>query len=1376
MAEAKRRLPLWIRAAIGFAAATLALGLAGVGLRYWITSDSGRAFIASQIDGRRLGSLGVIRVSGFMGDPLTTVSVADIALVDDDGIWLRARDAKIAWTPFKLLSGNLDIQTVDVRTIDVLRRPRSAEKRRNNGSPDIGLTLDALTIHELKLAEGIVGQATAFSINGGAARAKSGSGFGRLEVRPLAGSTDTLQANAEWSATGALAGRISANGPAGGVIATLLEAPSDAAVGFSANLAGTPAAFKGDARLSFGATPALTMDVSRTGDTAKLRATLAVDGWALLDPVAGYAGGAIAIDATTKLADPNRAPVTISVSAPAGEIVASADVNLEQMKLVSSLQLAANHLDLAHVAEGLNGRVSARGTARIGAWNDWSWRGEARADGLLFPGGASRRAAGPVNVGMSGNAVSWETSGLTLDGARLTPLKALKPDTYTLITRGEYNLRTHLVEIHQSQIAGRPGAVSARGHYSIRTHELDMAGGASIARLSDLAPLSGSARGQWTVRQASTKSPIRVTIAAAGRDVRSTVPALAQLFGDAPAVTLNAVASGGRFVIESGALSGGALEARMTGRVANSGDLSGHVSGRLGRALNLGAATIHSLDFTADLAGTASAPRIDLQAGNGSLAFAGMAFTGLAGSAQASLGKAPSGNFSLDGSADGQTLKVGGRFDGSNGAYRLKDMSARLADLTIVAPQLTFDHGDMAASFRISGSLAGIEGITRGTLAAQGQAALKDNRLQLTASGEASNVRRGEFRILQASLDAHAANDTAKLAGKLTGQAGAKFDLAFGATAARAADAWSGQATLNGTVDDQALATREPIEWSYGASGWSAGGRLSAFGGQIDASAAEKLAHATSKITLTDLDMLALTRLVRISPISGRISGASTFSNANGAASADLDLRMVDANPSGVTSDPIGATITGRLRDGRLRASMAGSGQGFRLDAGAVIPIDVGSGFKIEPARDKPIEADLSVSGRAEQLWALFGPEGQSLRGAVDANIKIAGTLAAPTLAGGFDIANGVYEHGETGFRLRNIKASGVFDQTSAHVTQLTADDGASGRLTALGDIDWRKDIQGGVRFTATDLKALGRDDRSATVSGQGAIRLQPDAVVVSGDLHIAQARISIEQPAAAAIPILPYVRRINFPQVDSKIERTREPARPVRLDLKVAAPRRVVVFGRGLDTEWSADFHVTGSTSDPSVDGTATLVRGTLDLAGRRFDFDSGSVRMDGPIRNARVDISATRDAADVDATVHVTGSPVKPVFTLGSTPALPQDEILSRVIFGKSASQLSALEAAQLAAGLAQLAGGQAAFDPSRVVREATGLDRVAFGATDGAASVSAGKYITDDVYLQVGAGGTGGVGAQVEWEPRKNLSITSGAQASGDTRLAVRWKKDY
>ena len=135
-----------------------------------------------------------------------------------------------------------------------------------------------------------------------------------------------------------------------------------------------------------------------------------------------------------------------------------------------------------------------------------------------------------------------------------------------------------------------------------------------------------------------------------------------------------------------------------------------------------------------------------------------------------------------------------------------------------------------------------------------------------------------------------------------------------------------------------------------------------------------------------------------------------------------------------------------------------------------------------------------------------------------------------------------------------------------------------------------------------------------------------------------------------------------------------------------------------------------------------------------------------------------------------------IEPKFTLESTPALPQDEVLARVLFGRSAAELTGFEAAQLAAGLAQLAGGNAGFDPVGLVRKATGLDRVSFGAQDGIATVSAGKYIAEDVYVQVGAGGQGGVGAEVEWEPAKEISIISSAQGNGDTKIAVRWKKDY
>jgi translocation and assembly module TamB len=1377
MEHAKRKSPLWLKLLIATGAALIVLALVGVGLRYWITSDGGRGFLASQIDGRRIGPLGAIRVSGLKGDPLTAASLADIALVDDDGVWLRARDARIEWSPFKLFGGELEIAAINVRQIDVQRQPRTTYEAQRRGSANIGINLDSVVIDELKLASGVFGPAASFSVSGGFGRARDASGFARLTVTPLAGPGDNVNASAQWSAQGALTGAAAATGPAGGALAALLQAPETAPVAFNATLAGTLAKFTANARLSFADMPVATLDIARDGVRGTLDAQIAAADWPLLEPVARRTGGPVRITGEAGLANLAAADVRVSLDAPAGRITAAGAMDINKPGAPETFALTAERLDLGLVAPPLKGLATASGPARYASWNDWSWTADASVDDLAFPSGAAKRAIGPITVGKTDAAITWASDRIIVEGGRITSLRNLAPSRYEIAAQGEVNLKTRIVEISRSQVGGEPGDASARGTYNIETGALALEGAAAFARLSDVAPLTGSVRGQWTVKRASETAPIRLTADAAGRNVGSRIDALAQVAGASPRVMLSAVVQRGRFVIESGQFDGDVVAARMTGRVSEAGVIAAQAEGRIRRPLALGGATIQALDFTASVSGQTKAPRVDLDLSGGRMTVAGLDLANVGGEAGVTLGERIAGRFALTGAADAQPLALNGRIAGGGGAYRLEDVRGRVGGLVVAAPLLSYANGDLAAVFRADGSLAGLFDIERGALAAQGNIRSEDGVMTLDVSGQATDIRRGDARLRLVSFDADSTGDTAKLSGRLRGRVGAELDLDFSTDAARADAGWRGEASLNGKVDDLPVSTAQPVNWAFGADGWTVDGVLSALNGRIEASAAAGDAGHTTRVSIADIDLRALTRLARVNPVGGRISGISTFSNIDGVAIADLDLSLADANPVGVTADPVSMTMKGQLRDGRFSATAEGAGQGFRLDAAALIPFDIGEGFNVAPSFTREMRANLALDGRAQQAWALFGPEGQSLRGAVKADVRVAGTLERPLLEGGFSLADGVYQHGEAGLNLRDINGSGVFDQRSAKITSLTASDGQGGRLTGEGDIVWDNELDGGIRFTATDLRALNRDDRFAIVSGQGAVSLEPEAIIVSGDLQVQQARISIEQPASASIPTLPSVRRVNFPsrgEEDAPVAAA--PQRPVRLDLKVVAPRRVVVFGRGLDTEWGADFAVTGPIANPEINGTAMLVRGTLDLASQRFDFDTGSIRLEGPIRTARIDISAKRDADDIDAIVRVTGTPSDIEFTLTSTPALPQDEILARVIFGRSASELSGLEAAQLAASLTQLAGGQAAFDPAGVLRDATGLDRVAIGASGGAATVQAGKYIAEDVYLQLGAGGEGGVGAEVEWEPRDGLSVTSSAQGNGDSRLSVRWKKDY
>ncbi len=118
----------------------------------------------------------------------------------------------------------------------------------------------------------------------------------------------------------------------------------------------------------------------------------------------------------------------------------------------------------------------------------------------------------------------------------------------------------------------------------------------------------------------------------------------------------------------------------------------------------------------------------------------------------------------------------------------------------------------------------------------------------------------------------------------------------------------------------------------------------------------------------------------------------------------------------------------------------------------------------------------------------------------------------------------------------------------------------------------------------------------------------------------------------------------------------------------------------------------------------------------------------------------------------------------------------MLSQVLFGASASQLSGLEAAQLASALAGMTKG-GGFDVIGGLRNFAHLDRLAIdsGATTGTV-LAGGKYLTDRIYLELQSGARIGQGAQVEWRLKKHVAIVSRVTTNGDQAVSVRWRKDY
>jgi translocation and assembly module TamB len=288
----------------------------------------------------------------------------------------------------------------------------------------------------------------------------------------------------------------------------------------------------------------------------------------------------------------------------------------------------------------------------------------------------------------------------------------------------------------------------------------------------------------------------------------------------------------------------------------------------------------------------------------------------------------------------------------------------------------------------------------------------------------------------------------------------------------------------------------------------------------------------------------------------------------------------------------------------------------------------------------------------------------------------------------------------------------------------------------------------------------------------------------VAGKLHLNRANLTIPNALPPSVAVLD-VRRAGAPP---------QPPRPsstiINLDIAVDAPRAVFVGGRGLNAELGGALHVGGTSEEPGISGGFDMRNGTINMAGSTLTFTSGRVSFNGTGLKKRIDptldFTATSVSNGVTYMLNVGGYADAPVITLSSTPEQPQDQILSRLLFGADPAQLSTLQVAQIAAALATMSGVGGGHNPLTAVQRKLRLDRLAISSnststptaagpsaqgTNTGATIEAGRYVSSRVYVGGKQFTTGTTQAQVQVDLTKSLKIqttvgTGGGTVQGET----------
>ena len=650
----------------------------------------------------------------------------------------------------------------------------------------------------------------------------------------------------------------------------------------------------------------------------------------------------------------------------------------------------------------------------------------------------------------------------------------------------------------------------------------------------------------------------------------------------------------------------------------------------------------------------------------------------------------------------------------------------------------------------------------------------------IEASAKGAGLARGTLSIARFAGSAKLNGDSGEIRAQIAGTRGRSY--AIQSVIAVTPDSY--RVTAEGNIDRRPIKLAEPAVITRDGDRWRLAPTLLTFSGG-EAKLSGMFGHASAALDATDTKM-PLSILDIAYPglgLGGSASGTLSYQSRDGGApTGRVDMTVRGLTRSGLlaSSRPIDIGIAGVLSADRAGIRAVASSGGQTIGRAQALLSPLGQGDIAERLMGAGLFAQLRYNGPADTLWRLTGAEMLALSGPVAIGADVTGRVSDPSIRGMFRADGARIESATTGTVLTNVQASGVFQGSKLQIGQFAADAGKGGRVTGTGQFDFSTEAGIGLDLSlqASHAVLINRDDIAATVSGPLRLRSGGSGGLISGDVTLDRSRYRLGQAtAASAVPPL-KVREINLPNGGEEEEAR---ATPWRLDVHARAPNQLSVSGLGLSSEWSADLKIGGAPDNPAITGRADLVRGNYEFAGREFQLSRGVIRFGGEVpANPALDIEANADSTNLNATIRVTGVALKPEIAFTSVPALPQDELLSRLLFGTSITNLSAPEALQLAAAVAALKDGSGGLNPINVVRRAAGLDRLrilpADPQTGQQTSIAAGKYVTRKLYAEIITDGQGYSATRIEYQVTRWLSLLSTISTLGRQSVNVRVSKDY
>jgi len=332
--------------------------------------------------------------------------------------------------------------------------------------------------------------------------------------------------------------------------------------------------------------------------------------------------------------------------------------------------------------------------------------------------------------------------------------------------------------------------------------------------------------------------------------------------------------------------------------------------------------------------------------------------------------------------------------------------------------------------------------------------------------------------------------------------------------------------------------------------------------------------------------------------------------------------------------------------------------------------------------RDMPVTGALHAQTRELDLVTLYVPDIDRAAGGLDADVRVSGTLGAPSLAGVLRVSDGEIDVYQVNLSLRQIALqarlsdAGIDFEGSAHA--------GSGAVAANGHLEWRKLLPyGKFHLEGSNLRVADVPEAQIDASPDLDFTVTGRKIEVTGKVTLPYAKIQ-PQDITSAVSVSPDEVIVGSEPQD--VSKRFEVVSTVTLVLG----EKVNIDAMGLTARLTGSVTIrSGYDAITRGTGELSVAQGQYTAYARKLDIQRGRLIFSGgAITDPGIDVRAQKVFPDVTAGINVRGTLLQPHISFFSDPPLPQTQIVSLILAGGSLESAQNAQNAALGQGAAILA----------------------------------------------------------------------------------------